>query len=90
MNTASLNSLWSYLQSLSLTASNKKWLAAHLYESVKETNDTVDKAGEQLHSPNKVYIENGEVKVDIVSETMNIEEARALLHKVIDLEYSLP
>ncbi|MBQ8050388.1 MAG: hypothetical protein IJ197_02270 [Bacteroidaceae bacterium] len=90
MNTVSLNSLWSYLQSLSLTASNKKWLADHLYESVEEANDTVDETGEQLQSPSRAYIENGEVKVDIVSETMGIEEARALLHKVIDLEYSLP
>ena len=90
MNTVSLNSLWSYLQSLSLTASNKKWLADHPYESVEEANDTVDETGEQLQSPSRAYIENGEVKVDIVSETMGIEEARALLHKVIDLEYSLP
>ena len=36
MNALSLNSLWSYLQSLSLTTSNKKWLAEHLYESVNE------------------------------------------------------
>ena len=35
MNTLSLNSLWSYIQSLSLTDSNKRWLADHLYESTK-------------------------------------------------------
>ena len=86
MNTASLNSLWSYLQSLSLTKSNKKWLADHLYESIKGVNDTADETGEQLQSPNRAYIENGEVKVDIACETMSIEEARTLLHKVIDLE----
>jgi len=33
MNTVSLNSLWSYLQSLNLTASNRAWLADRLYES---------------------------------------------------------
>lgn len=33
MNAVSLNNLWSYLQGLTLTASNKKWLADHLYES---------------------------------------------------------
>lgn len=33
MNTASLNNLWSYLQGLSLTASNQRWLAAHLIEA---------------------------------------------------------
>ena len=36
MNTVSLNSLWSYLQSLGLTTSNKKWLAEHLFEAAKE------------------------------------------------------
>ena len=35
MNTASLNNLWTYLQGLTLTASNKKWLADHLYEAAK-------------------------------------------------------
>ena len=32
MNSISLNNLWSYLQGLTLTASNKRWLADHLYE----------------------------------------------------------
>lgn len=39
---------------------------------------------------NKVYIENGEVKMDIFSETMELEEARSLLHEMIEKEYSLP
>ncbi|MCH5309635.1 MAG: hypothetical protein J1E58_07205 [Prevotella sp.] len=30
MNTTALNNLWSYLQGLSLTASNQRWLASHL------------------------------------------------------------
>ena len=33
MNTVSLNSLWSYLQSLNLTASNRAWLIEHLHEA---------------------------------------------------------
>ncbi len=33
MNAVSLNNLWAYLQGLTLTASNKKWLADHLNES---------------------------------------------------------
>ena len=36
MNAISLNNLWSYLQGLTLTASNKRWLADHLYESAKK------------------------------------------------------
>ena len=35
MNAVSLNNLWSYLQGLALTASNKRWLAERLYESTK-------------------------------------------------------
>lgn len=37
MNTASLNNLWSYLQGVSLTASNQRWLANHLIEVAEST-----------------------------------------------------
>ena len=33
MNTVSLNHLWSYLQGLSLTASNQRWLGERLIEA---------------------------------------------------------
>ena len=33
MNAVSMNNLWTYLQGLSLTASNRKWLAERLVES---------------------------------------------------------
>ena len=36
MNAASMNNLWSYLQGLSLTASNRKWLAEKLIEPLEE------------------------------------------------------
>jgi hypothetical protein len=39
MNAISLNNLWSYLQGLSLTASNQRWLASHLMEAA----DSVEK-----------------------------------------------
>lgn len=35
MNAVSLNSLWTYMQSLSLTESNRKWLASKLVEPVQ-------------------------------------------------------
>jgi len=41
-------------------------------------------------SGNRVYIENGEVKTDVFTDTMSIEEAARLLHKMVDMEYSLP
>lgn len=36
MNTAALNNLWSYLQGLSLTATNQRWLADHLIEAAED------------------------------------------------------
>ena len=49
--------------------------------------DTLDMSDQEV---NKVYVKDGEVKVDIVTDTMELEELRALLHKAVDLEYSLP
>ena len=37
MNAISMNNLWSYLQGLSLTASNQRWLASHLMEAAERT-----------------------------------------------------
>lgn len=37
MNAISLNNLWSYLQGLSLSASNQRWLGERLIEASKAT-----------------------------------------------------
>jgi len=43
MNAVSLNNLWSYLQGLSLTASNQRWLGERLIEaSTAEKATSVD------------------------------------------------
>ena len=43
MNTISLNNLWSYLQGLSLSASNQRWLGEKLIEaSTANTNATTE------------------------------------------------
>lgn len=47
-------------------------------------------ATEEKEQKNKVYIENGEVKMDFVTDTMSIEEAKKLTLKAIELEYMLP
>lgn len=39
---------------------------------------------------NRVYVKDGEVKVDIVTDTMTIQEVKELTLKAVDLEYSLP
>ena len=44
MNTVSLNHLWSYLQGLSLTASNQRWLASHLMEAADNVEKKHNKA----------------------------------------------
>ena len=36
MNAVSMNNLWSYIQGLSLTASNRRWLAERLIEPLEE------------------------------------------------------
>ena len=36
MNAVSLNNLWVYLQGLTLTADNKRWIADHLYEQARQ------------------------------------------------------
>ena len=44
MNSVALNNLWSYLQGLSLTASNQRWLASHLMEAAEKEEKKRDKA----------------------------------------------
>ena len=44
MNAASLNNLWGYLQGLSLTANNQRWLAEKLTESAQLNDIQVDEA----------------------------------------------
>ena len=44
MNAISLNNLWSYLQGLSLTASNQRWLANHLMEAAESVEKKQRKA----------------------------------------------
>lgn len=46
MNTVSLNNLWSYLQGLSLTASNQRWLGERLIEA--SANQTSNAKEEEL------------------------------------------
>lgn len=43
MNAVSLNNLWSYLQGLSLTASNQRWLGERLIEASSAIKSTSTK-----------------------------------------------
>lgn len=50
MNTTTINSLWTYLQSLSLSNRNKQWLAEKLIESTKANvaNYTIEEIDQHL------------------------------------------
>jgi hypothetical protein len=45
---------------------------------------------QQINRTNKVFIADGEVKMNVSSAAIDLEEARQLLHEMVDLEYSLP
>ena len=48
MNAISMNNLWNYLQGLSLTASNRKWLAEKLIEPQPSTDINDEKIRQEL------------------------------------------
>lgn len=48
MNAISMNNLWNYLQGLSLTASNRKWLAEKLIEPQTSTDMNDEKIRQEL------------------------------------------
>jgi hypothetical protein len=48
MNAISMNNLWNYLQGLSLTASNRKWLAEKLIEPQSSTDMNDEKIRQEL------------------------------------------
>ena len=50
----------------------------------------VEACAREACRPNKVFIKDGEVNLQLTTDTLELEEARQLLHKMVDLEYSLP
>ena len=62
MNAVSMNNLWAYIQGLSLTASNRKWLAQKLIENdshVPPVLQTMEEALSDLDEAEKEF-ERGE------------------------------
>ena len=55
MNTLSLNNLWSYLQGLSLTASNKRWLGERLIESSADKTSLPNEEEQKLKKLNALF-----------------------------------
>ena len=52
MNTISLNNLWNYLQGLSLSASNQRWLGERLIEASKSAKKS-ETANVSIHRVHK-------------------------------------
>ncbi len=78
----SLNNLWSYLQGLSLSASNKRWLAEHLYEAAEaETTQQ-----EMLQKARALTEE--QLQVMEQEEFLSPEDLKLLLYRTVDNIYS--
>lgn len=77
MTTLALNKLWGFLQSLSLTASNERWLAERLLESAKAKTTATTKeeqkawANYQL-SPEilKISLQNRKLVSDSIEDSL--------------------
>ena len=54
MNAVSLNNLWSYLQGLSLSASNQRWLEERLIETSKIAKES-EPANVTVHQTSKGF-----------------------------------
>ncbi len=51
MNAVSMNNLWNYLQGLSMSASNRRWLAERLMNPSEVVNDEVEQISKELVFP---------------------------------------
>ena len=78
MNAISLNNLWSYLQGLSLTASNQRWLGERLIEASAE-HTTASAEEEKLKKLNALFGawsgKDGERIEDVIREAHKADYA---------------
>jgi hypothetical protein len=81
MNAMSLNNLWSYLQGLSLSASNKRWLAEHLYEAA-ETETTQQETLQKARA-----LTEEQLQVMEQEESLSPEDLKLLLYRTVDNIY---
>lgn len=75
MNAVSMNNLWNYLQGLSLTASNRKWLAERLVEAEQKSEMTDEEIKEGLKTA--------------FAQLKEVEEGKRLTRNADELLYSL-
>jgi len=55
MNAISLNNLWNYLQGLSLTANNQRWLGERLIEASTVQRSSINEEEEKLRKLNELF-----------------------------------
>ena len=83
MNTISLNNLWSYLQGLSLSASNKRWLGEQLIESSADKTTLPNGEEQKLKKLNALFGvwsgSDGERIEAVVNETRSVDYERKLV-----------
>jgi hypothetical protein len=79
-----------------LNFANRKQIVSMCTYNISIEEDVMEKVrpsianGVSEDNKNRVYLENGEVKFNIVTDYLSIEEAKEFTKKAIDLEYSLP
>ena len=94
MNVASLNNLWSYLQGLTLTPSNKKWLADHLYEAAKADAETSHASAQEYSVAQRATLEKAraltqeQMHVMETQEFLSPDDLKLLLYRTVDDIYS--
>ena len=84
MNALSLNNLWNYLQGLSLTASNQRWLAERLLESSEKEKVAEETSRKKLVFPKiekdfKVSQEVLDMVCGTLPEDFNLEKETELM-----------
>ena len=85
MTTFALNNLWTYLQGLMLSQSEREWLAGKLSEQVENTpttaieDETVNRTLRNLVIPDKLRRKRGCIK--LTEEDLRDEHIQYLLNK---------
>ena len=78
--------LISLMETIATGRYNAQTISNRLHGSDLSTDSLLNTQGQD----NRAVIENGEVKLMLSSDEIELEEARHLLHEVVRLEYSLP
>ena len=85
MTTIALNNLWTYLQGLSLSQSEREWLAEHLIESVETNRTTQRELDEQFVRELQALHYEGELSAE--EKKRILRESRSFVGRNIKHNY---